>query len=122
MAEEADAAVAEAAAAAELDDDLPAEEEWVVVAVLGAEVVLAGDETGVALPLHQRVMSYESYVIFGQYLVWQLKNSKIRKVFFFLFLFLFFPKEKGEGLNKPFINRDRGAEAGVVCKGAVVIG
>lgn len=46
-----------AAGVAELDDDdddLPAaeeeeEEEWVVV--LGAEVVLAGDETGVALAL-----------------------------------------------------------------------
>lgn len=36
-------------AAAELDDDLLAEEEWVVV--LGAEVVLAGDEMGVALAL-----------------------------------------------------------------------
>lgn len=46
MAEDADAP----AAAAELDDDdLPAEEEWVVM--LGAEVVLAGDETGVALAL-----------------------------------------------------------------------
>lgn len=51
VAEDAD----DPAAAAELDDDdLPAkeeeeEEEWVVR--LGADVVLAGDETGVALAL-----------------------------------------------------------------------
>lgn len=66
MAEDADAPEA-AAAAAELDDDdlLPAEE----VVVLSAEVVFAGDERGVALPVHQRVMSYGSYVTFGQYLV-----------------------------------------------------
>lgn len=46
-AEDADAP----AAAAELDDDLPAEEEEEWVVVLGAEVVVAGDETGVALAL-----------------------------------------------------------------------
>lgn len=39
------------AAAAELADDLPAEEEKELVVVLGAEVVLAGDERGVALAL-----------------------------------------------------------------------
>lgn len=72
MAEDADAP--EAAAAELLDDDdlLPAEEGDLVV-VLGAEVVLAGDERGVALPLHQWGMTYESYVNFGQYLVRQLE-------------------------------------------------
>lgn len=65
--EEADAAPA--AAEEELDDD---DDDLPVVVMLGAEVVLAGDETGVALALQYRVMSYVSNVRFGQYLVWQL--------------------------------------------------
>lgn len=64
----------DAAPALLLDDDLPVEEEWVLVVLADdAEVVLAGDETGVvARSVHQWVTSYESNVRLGQYLVRQL--------------------------------------------------
>lgn len=63
----------DAAPALLLDDDLPVEEWVLVVLADDAEVVLAGDETGVvARSVHQWVTSYESNVRLGQYLVRQL--------------------------------------------------
>lgn len=42
------------------------------------------------------------------------------KCYLMLFFSFFFPE--GGGVDKPLINHDRGAEAGVICKGAVVVG